>query len=122
MTLQFYGATLDAQRSINDLLSLPGTGREQDWEFEFADPNRIGEMMRAAATQHLNRDERCALSLLLIASIEEASATGTLEGDLIHQAHTLFSNDAELREAMVFYWIKQHRASNEALVRKMLQS
>ncbi|RWM67491.1 MULTISPECIES: hypothetical protein [Mesorhizobium] len=120
MTREFYGCTTDAQRSINVLLSLPATGKEQDWEFELADPNRIGEMLQASATQNLNYDERCALSLLLIASMEERSAAGNLEGDLIRKAHMLFNNNAELRAAMMFYWIELHRSSDDELMRKIL--
>jgi len=116
---RIYGATIDAQRSINDLLSLPATGKEQDWEFELADPNRIDEMLQAAKARNLNYDERCALFLLLIASMEEKSEADELDGDLIEKAQSLLNNNADVREAMIFYWIEQ-RSSDDTFMRKIL--
>jgi hypothetical protein len=120
MTREFYGATADAQRSINDLLLLPATGKEQDWEFELAKPNRIAEMMQVATAHALNFEERCALFLLLIASMEQMSETGNLENHLILKAHLLLGDNPDVREAMIFYWIEQNRSSDAKLSRKIL--
>lgn len=120
MSREFYGATAEAQGSVNKLLSLPASGREQDWEFELADPNRIEEMLNAASTVELNHDEKCALALVLVASIEEAIESGLADRDLIARSRSILRDDGEVLEAMKFYWIEQCRASNEETVRQLL--
>ena len=120
MTREFYGATVEAQRSINKLLSLPASGREQDWEFELADPNRLGEILMAASANELSFEEKCALSLLIVASIEEASELEPIHQVMNEQAKGILRQDADVLDAMKFYWIEQGRATNEELVREML--
>ena len=120
MAHEFYGATLQAQRVINELLSLPASGREQDWEIELADPDRVEEMIEAAANTNLDYDERCALALLTIASIEELFASGENSPHIIEKAKSSIAIDNDVRDAMIFYWIEQRRASNEATVKEIL--
>lgn len=120
MTREFYGATVEAQRAINKLLALPASGREQDWEIELADPRRIGEMLAIAADGGLNLDERRALALLTIASIDEAADAGEVNHQDIEQANLILGQDDEVRDAMTFYWIDQNRASDAETVKKIL--
>ena len=120
MKREFYGATVDAQRSVNDLLSLPATGKEQDWEFELADPTRIDDMLKVAKTEKLNYEQRCALYLLLIASMAERNEAGNLEGDLIDKAHSLLNHDPDVQGAMIFYWVEQKRSLDDELMRRIL--
>jgi len=117
--VEFYGATTAAQRSINALLDLPASGREQDWEFELADPRRVDAMVAAAAETDLSRDERRALFLLLIASIEEGGR-GLVSADALSRTRELLSQDTDVRRAMHFYWLGLNRASDEPLVRSIL--
>ena len=122
MTWEFYGATMQAQHSINELLSLPASGREQDWEFELADPSRIEEMLGAMSSGARSYDEKCALALLMIASAEEAVETGQVDPDLVERARVVFKQDADVREAMLFYWIENGRASRGEFVRDILNA
>jgi hypothetical protein len=119
MLREFYGATVEAQRSINKLLSFPATGREQDWEFEFADPNRIEDMLNVAATVKLDHDERCALLLILIASIDEAFGSNSPQRDLIERSKIALRTNVRVQEAMEFYWVKQGRASNKQTLEEL---
>lgn len=120
MAREFYGATVEAQRAINKLLALPASGREQDWEVELADPRRIGEMLAIASDGGLNLDERRALALLTIASIDEAANAGEVDYQDVERANSILKQDDEVREAMTFYWIDQNRASDTETVKKIL--
>jgi hypothetical protein len=120
MPREFYGATVEAQRAINKLLALPASGREQDWEVELADPHRIEEMLVAASDGGLNLDERCALALLTIASIEESADAGEVNPQDVERAKSILKRDDEVRDAMIFYWIDQNRASDAKTVKKIL--
>lgn len=122
MAREFYGATVEAQRAINKLLALPASGREQDWEVELADPHRIEEMLAVAADSDLNLDERCALALLTIASIDEAAEGGGVNPQDLERAQSILKQDDEVREAMIFYWIDQNRASDAETIKKILMS
>lgn len=121
MSREFYGATSLAQKTINELLALPATGREQDWEFEFADHRRIGDMLTIASNEDLNLDERCALSLLLLASLEEGSEAGELDADITSATQRFLRENPQVHEAMHFYWIEQRKASDEPLMRTILE-
>ena len=120
MAREFYGATVEAQHAINKLLALPASGREQDWEVELADPHRIGEMLTVASDSSLNLDERCALALLTIASIDESADAGEVNPKDVERAKSILKQDDQVRDAMIFYWIDQNRASNEETVKKIL--
>ena len=119
MMREFYGATIKAQHSNNRLLSLPASGQEQDWEFELADPTRIEDMLVATTTE-LSYDEKCALALIAIASIEEAVASDLLDDSMIELARIALRKSRDVHEAMKFYWIEQGRATEEEAVRKLL--
>jgi hypothetical protein len=120
MTREFYGATVAAQTSINELLSLPASGREQDWEIELADPDRIEEMLKAGSMSDLHYEEKCALALLIVASIEESVNAGDINPNTLERAKAAFKRDDDVREAMIFYWLDQGRSSNEAAAREIL--
>lgn len=104
MTKEFYGATVEAQHTVNKLLALPASGREQDWEFELADPNRIEDMLRVLSGE-LSYDERCALALLTIASIEEAVEAEIIDSNVVERAKVMLKSDRDVFSSMRFYWI-----------------
>ncbi|MFT3722510.1 MAG: hypothetical protein QM773_02900 [Hyphomonadaceae bacterium] len=119
MAIEFYGATREAERTVNRLLSLPASGHEQDWEFELADPHRVQEMLDAMETD-LSFDERCAVALLTIASIDEAVDAGNVDPGDVQRANSILMRYAQVREAMIFYWVGQKRASNLESIKKVL--
>ncbi|CAN7554267.1 MULTISPECIES: hypothetical protein [unclassified Variovorax] len=117
MSHEFYGATARAVAEINRLLKLPATGREQDWEFELADPKRIHEMLNLLVLGNLNDECRSALALLLLASMEEQDS---LEPRDLVQAKEWFLRNKRARDQMHFYWIQMSRATRPDLISRVL--
>jgi hypothetical protein len=65
--------TIEAITSLNRALHLPATGREQDWDIELEDMNRVGEFIGYLADHPLNDDEKRALMALIVSSLEDLS-------------------------------------------------
>jgi hypothetical protein len=120
MTREFFGATANAQHAINMLLSLPASGKEQDWELELANPDRIEEMLDAFLVDDLKFDEKCAVALLMCASVEEAFEVNCLDPVIVDRVKIAIEREGDVHEAMKFYWIEQGQASNEELLKGLL--
>jgi hypothetical protein len=120
MISEFYGPKAEAEVKVNELLKLPATGKEQDWEYELADPKRIDEMFSVYKLKDLNVDCKCAIALLTISSMQEADELGILSETQIQQASELFVNNKIVLERMAFYWIKLGKASNLDLIKRIL--
>jgi len=120
MSREFYGPKADAESTINQLLSLPATGREQDWEVELADPGRINEMLDALEYKDMNFESQSALALLVISSMEEANVAGTLGDVQVRRASQLLASRNDVRERMCFYWIELGRANDIHLVKRII--
>jgi hypothetical protein len=56
---------------LNGLLKLKYKGLEQDWEIEFADPNRVEEFIGIANRGQLSTMERYAVVCLIISSLDD---------------------------------------------------
>ncbi|MEJ8859983.1 hypothetical protein WKW79_35925 [Variovorax robiniae] len=117
MTNEYYGPSQFARSEINKLLGFVATGKEQDWEFEFAAPSRIQEMLDILENAILGDESRDALALLLIASLEELDSLSELEEQ---RAIKWFERNKIVRRKMFFYWIQLRRASNPEQVLKLL--
>ena len=122
MGREYYGATADAQRAVNAMLALPATGREQDWEIEFADPGLVEPILGLLASDMPDLDVRCALALLLVASLDEGAGDGTQGSgpELIERAEKLLKADQAVHEAMTFFWLDQHQALDEERIGALL--
>lgn len=116
MTDEFYGASLSAQRRINRLLNLNVSSREQDWEFELADPSRVDDMLDVASETILTLDEKSALALLLLASID---GRGDLTPLQIQRTREFVCHDQSLRARMLFFW-RERPANHNDLVQQVL--
>lgn len=119
---KFYGATVLAMAEVNALLNIPATGREQDWEFEFSEPNRLPEFVDNLERDSLSSGGKDALALLLVASIEVAAERGILDREIFVRAKKWFSVNEAPREKMNFYWIRENRSQVPDLVRELLNS
>ena len=102
---EFYGATGRGMASVNSLLKLSATGREQDWEFELADPERLSEMLDLLDGGALDAEGADALALLLIASMELAKEQEIVASEVIARSKKWFSENPGTRSKMIFYWI-----------------
>jgi len=95
----------EAIESLNEKLSLPATGIEQDWEVELADSNRVHEFISYYKKHPLTSDEKKALMSLILASYddflnEKDSNTGQFWND-IRQA---IESDYDLLTELLDYW------------------
>ncbi len=120
MTREFYGATAEAELVISRLLSLPISRPSQDWELEFADPHRIDEMLNFTSTVELSYDEKCALAMLVIASIEDAVDLGLVDRNLIERVKAFLKQDENVHEAMKFFWTELRQSLQEEVISGLL--
>lgn len=122
MDNEYYGATQDAERCINALLALPGSGVEQDWEIEFADPARIDSMLDVLENTTLDTEMRSALWLLIAASFDLAFGNGRLSKAQVERAKCLISQDHEILSRMRFYWLILGRSDHPEDMRVLLSA
>ena len=95
----------EAIESLNEKLSLPSRGIEQDWEVELADSNRVDEFISYYNKHPLTLDEKKALMSLILASYddflnEEYSSNSQFWND-IRQA---IESDYDLLPDILDYW------------------
>jgi len=95
----------EAVERLNQLLPLPATGREQDWEVELADAGRIGEWLDLLEEGSLDLDAQSALALLIVCSIlygeERSHATPVLD-----RARMAIRADPLVHARMHSYWLR----------------
>jgi hypothetical protein len=117
---KYYGPAPVAVAVASELLGLQTTGHEQDWEFEYATPDRAPQILRVYH-RDLPLEVRQALALLLIASAEEqrAAADPTDDAEAIK---ALLASDPEVLQSMRFYWLEQARATDMPFVRLLLSA
>ena len=61
----YFWPSPEAVTQLNKLMNLPATGREQDWEVELADPDRLGEFIDLLRSGVLDFEAQSALALLI---------------------------------------------------------
>jgi hypothetical protein len=116
MSEEYYGPTPAARERLEQLLGLRATGREQDWEIEFADPARIRDMLRILDDTDLDNDERSALSALTLHSLEEAAEAGIKVNLAALELRNILSRTPTVRERMRFYWKRMEQDRVASLV------
>ena len=96
--------TKQAIISLNQAFHLPVTGREQDWDLELADMNRVGEFIGYLADHALNDDEKRALMALIMSSLEDLSDEKTIPPDLWEQVKCHLQANPALYADVVAKW------------------
>lgn len=109
MSIEYYGVPPDARNTINALLGFVVTGSEQDWEIEFADQARIGEMLTVYANVDLDLESRSALALLLVYAMWKADDEELLEEASVREFDRLLSSDPMVRDRMRFHFFEALR-------------
>lgn len=104
----------EAIESLNDKLSLPATGIEQDWEVELADPNRVTEFLSYYKNHTLSSDEKKALMSLILASYddflhEKNSNTVQIWNDI----KQTIESDHDLLTDLINYWSLPDEADSQ---------
>ena len=64
--------TTEARVRLAQLLGLPYHESMQDWEWEVAAANRVGEFLHAYESNELSEDEQFSLMEIIIQSVEES--------------------------------------------------
>ncbi len=119
----FYKATVEAQNHINQLLRLPATGSEQEWEIELADPLRVEEMIDTLARSvHLSLDCQCALALLIISSMEVADELDQLKPSCVAKMARMLPTQPIIASRMYFYWVALGRLLNPDLGQRIFSA
>lgn len=98
----FCGPAPSGVEAISRLLRLSITGKEQDWEIEFADPERIEEMFGILKGGDLDLDAQSALALLALHSMDEGASLEMSK--LVSTAREIFDASPIIRNRMRSYW------------------
>lgn len=105
--------TKEAITSLNRVLSLPATGREQDWDVELADPARASEFITYLENQSLNGDEKRALMALILGSLDDLAHEEGIAPELWHRVRHLLQADRGLYIDIVERWKSEISADGE---------
>lgn len=108
----FYTALPESQLKVNTLLDLPASGEEYSWEFELADASKLDVMCQHLESGQYDIEDRSALALLAVASIEEAVDQGSDVSGFVSRLQRVFQNDDDLQVRMVSFWIDQGNAEH----------
>jgi hypothetical protein len=107
----YYGPAASAVHAVNRLLGLSATGREQDWEIEFANGARAGEMLDLLKSPDLDLDVRSALALVALHSMDQGARPDMIK--LVVATREIFSAFPCVRNRMRSYW--QHHVAGEVV-------
>jgi hypothetical protein len=96
--------TKEAITTLNRVLHLPATGREQDWDIELADPDRTSEFTAYLENNTLNEDERRALMALILGSLEDLAQKEEVSTKLADRIKRLLRADTTLYADLIKRW------------------
>ena len=115
----YYGVQRHVALKMNELLALPATGNEQDWEIELSDPAKIDRMIKLFEQDDMDLDHRSALAAIAIASLDEAIEDGASIEQNLSALGVFLERDELLRERMRFYWTEFYRGINPVILRAL---
>ncbi len=97
--------TKKAIESINQKLSLPFTGVEQDWEVELANSDRVDEFVACYKSTKLSSEEKKALMSLIFASYNDFLNEREIDkSELWFEIALLIQSDRDLFKELLSYW------------------
>ncbi len=109
----------DAQTYLNQALALSATGREQDWEIELSDPNRVAEFVEFYNDHDLSKDQKQALMSLIISSFEDAMHQNIFDNTSWQLARKIIMEEFKLHQDVIKQWLGEE--SNEFLISELLR-
>ena len=89
---------------LENLLALPASGYEQDWEVELADASRVGEFLEAYETAPLTTDDKVALMALILASVDRYLSGEERAPEEWARIAVLLTDDRALHRETTNYW------------------
>jgi hypothetical protein len=97
--------TREAIESLVKKLSLPKPGPfTQDWEYEVVDDTRINEFLSFYESSSLNEEEKFALMIIIISSINDATVKGDADESILGKAKELLLQDIAIHTNTILYW------------------
>lgn len=97
--------TGEAIESLVKKLSLPKPGPfTQDWEYEVVDDTRINEFLSFYESSSLNEEEKFALMIIIIGSLNDATVTGDVDESILRKAKELLLKDIAIHTNTILYW------------------
>ncbi|NOU87515.1 hypothetical protein GC102_17235 [Paenibacillus sp. LMG 31460] len=97
--------TREAIESLVKKLSLPEPGPfTQDWEYEVADVTRINEFLSFYENSSFNEEERFALMIVIIESLNDAIEKGDVDESILRKAKELLLKDKAIHTNTIIYW------------------
>ena len=115
----YYGVQRHVALTMNELLALPATGNEQDWEIELSDPAKIDRMIKLFEQDDMDLDHRSALAAIAIASLDEAIEDGASIEQNLSALGVFLERDELLKKRMRFYWTEFYRGINPVILRAL---
>lgn len=98
------GANKSPIASVAAMLGLQFTGREWDWDIEFADPLRVEEFVAAYSSNDLSQDEKYVLMSLILTSAEEALEKEICSAFCIDSIRAILRRDAAFFPELLDNW------------------
>lgn len=117
---EYYGPTVKAAKMASTLIGINASGKEQDWEIEFADPEIIPRLLNALELRKFDDEAKTALYLLLLASLELELSSGKKDRLHIVKSKEIIGGDKNSLEKMQFYWINLKKSEHQSLMKDIL--
>ncbi len=117
---EYYGPTVKAAKMASTLIGITTSGKEQDWEIEFADPEIIPRLLNALELRKFDDEAKTALYLLLLASLELEFSSGKKNQLHIVKTKEIIDGDKKSLEKMQFYWIHLKKSEHQSLMKDIL--
>lgn len=97
--------TKHAVESLVDKVKLPAPHPfSQDWEYEVADSTRTAEFLHAYDQYNLDLEEKFALMIIIISSLDDAMHLGRMEDNLALLVKQYLIRDIHIHMNTVSYW------------------
>ena len=92
------------------ILGIPDLFAIQDWELEFADPQRVAEFCDAYETGAFSTDDKAAIMQLIVASYDRHLSGTNPQDDLEARIYNFLKQDFSLHQHTIEYWsnLKSH--------------
>lgn len=97
--------TREAIDSLVKKLSLPKPGPfTQDWEYEVADETRVNEFLSLYENLSLNEEEKFALMIVIIGSLNDAIENGDVDDSVFSKTKELLLKEIAIHKNTIIYW------------------
>jgi len=97
-------------------LSLPFTGREQDWDIEIANSNRINDFLKFYKDNDLSNDKKVAIMSLMLASYEDFLNERNIEiDDTWNEIKSVLESERVIFVELIHYWSLDNEVEEDNL-------